>query len=186
MRSQFFPDREVLMEIAKRSTSARSFKSLDGFIQSTSGEYMELFRKSAACEQRRQIIYAYLEVVENMTGSLALDSDLPYSKQRIEEAILQELADDPESDLRRRLEIAYVQLESFIPCKDYRVIEDFKDASQRAQEIADVRDPTSILKSARIMRMAKGERAVKLEEEIHEQMNKRHFKVRKIREGCTV
>lgn len=176
------------MEIAKHLTSAKRFKPLDAFIHGTSGELGELFCNcnSADCEQRRQIISAYLQVVENISGTLAPESALPYSKQQIGEAILQELAEDPESDLRRRLEIAYIQLESFVPCKDFRMIEDFKDASQRAQDIADVGDPSSILMSARIMRTAKGERAVKLEERIHEQMNARHFQVKKIREGCIV
>ncbi len=173
------------MEITKY-TSARNFKSVSPFARRFSGEQMEFFCDSAACEQRRQIIFAYLEVVENMGGPLAPDSDLPYSKEQIGEAILQTLADDPDSDLRRRLEIAYILLESFIPCKDYRMIEDFKNASRRAQDIADVGNPTSILMSARIMKTAMGERAVKLEEKIYEQMNARHFQVQKIREGCIV
>ena len=53
--------------------------------------------------------------------------------------MLQELADDPENDLR--LPKSLTLLESFIPYDEYRVIEDFKDVSLRAQEITDMRDP---------------------------------------------
>ncbi len=103
-------------------------------------------------EQRWRIVSAYLRVLEDMKGPIAVDTELPCPKELIGQAILHELADDPESDLRRQLEIAYVQLESFIPYEEYRVIEDFKNASLRAQKIADMGDPTSILRSARIMR----------------------------------
>jgi hypothetical protein len=97
---------------------------------------------------------------------------------------LQELADDPEYDLRRHLEIAFVQLESFIPYREYRVIEDFKDASLRAQRIADMGDPTSILRSARIMRSSRGENAVRLEEKIYEKMRARRLQLLRVRESC--
>ena len=122
--------------------------------------------------------------LDDMKGPIAADSDLPCSKERIGEAILQELADEPEYDLKRRLEIAYVQLESFIPYREYRVIEDFKDASLRAQSIPDMGDPTSILRSARIMKKAKGESAVRLQEKIYEKMNARRLQLRRIRERC--
>jgi len=173
------------MEIVNRHVSARNSKTREAFIQGTSVERVEDcggFRDSTH-EKRWQIISAYLRVLEDISGPIAVDSDLPYSKERIGEAILQELEDDPESDLRRRLEIAYVQLESFIPYKEYRVIEDFKAASLCAQKIADMGDPTSILRSARIMRRAKGENAVRLEEKIYERTNARHLQLQRLREG---
>ena len=77
-----------------------------------------------------------------------------------------------------------MQLESFIPYREYRVIEDFKDASLRAQSIADMGDPTSILMSARIMKRAKGESAVRLQEKIYEKMSARRLQLRRIRERC--
>ncbi len=123
------------------------------------------------------------EVLEDMKGPIAVDSELPCPKEQIGKAILRELAEDPESDLRRRLEIAYVQLESFIPYEEYRVIEDFKDASLFAQQIADMGDPTSILRSARIIRRANGESAVRLQEKIHEKMTERQLQVLKLRES---
>ncbi len=174
------------MEIANSRTSATNFKAREAFVQGTPGEYVEErwgFRDPTR-EKRWRIISAYLLVLENMSGPIAVISDLPYSKERIGEAILQELTEDPESDLRRQLEIAYVQLESFIPYKEYLVIEDFKDASLRAQRIADMGDPTSILMSARIMRRAKGDSAVRLEEKIYEKMNLRHLQLQRLREVC--
>jgi len=43
---------------------------------------------------------------------------------------------------------------------------DFRDASLHAEEMADTGDPTSIIKSAKIMRKAKGEPAVSIQERI--------------------
>jgi hypothetical protein len=173
------------MEIANSQSSDKSFKARDAFVQATSGEHMEQLAgfRDATREKRWRIISAYLRVLDDMSGPIAVEADLPYPKERIGEAILQELADDPESDLRRRLEIAYVQLESFIPYREFRVIEDFKDASLRAQKIADMGDPTSILMSARIMRKAKGESAILLEEKIYAKMSASHLRLQRLREG---
>ncbi len=147
------------------------------------GEEYEYCRRDLTHERMSRIISAYLLVLEDMKGPIAVDSELPYPKERIGQAILQELADDPENDLRRQLEIAYVRLESFIPYDEYRVIEDFKDVSLRAQEIADMRDPTSILRSARIMSNAKGESAVRFQEKIYEKMTARRLQILQLGKG---
>ena len=88
-----------------------------------------------------------------------------------------ELADDPQSDLRKQLEIGYVLLESFVSYDEYRAVEDFKNASFCAEQIADSRNPSSILKSARIMKKVRGERAVRVQERIHEKMKKRQLEL---------
>ena len=69
------------------------------------------------------------------------------------------------------------------PYEEYRVIEDFKDVSLRAEETADMRDPTSILRSVRIMSNAKGESAVRIEEKIYEKMKARHLQIQQLGEG---
>lgn len=134
-------------------------------------------------EQRSRTICAYLQVLEGMKGPIAADLELPFPKEQIRQAILDELADDPESDLRRRLEIGYVLLESFIPYEEYRAVEDFKTASLRAEQITDMRNPASILKSARMMRKARGDSAVRVEERIYEKMKKRQLEIQEFQKG---
>jgi hypothetical protein len=147
----FFSIRERPMETANghipASSSSKTPKALASGAMGEYGEEYEYCHRDLTHERMWRIISAYLLVLEDMKGPIAVDSELPCPKERIGQAILQELADDPESDLRRQLEIAYVQLESFIPYEEYCVIEDFKNASLRAQRIADMGDPTSILRS---------------------------------------
>jgi len=128
-------------------------------------------------EQRSRIVRAYLKVLENTKGPVAVEDELPFPKEQIGQAILRELAEEPDCDLRRRLEIAYVLLESFIPYEDYRTIEDFKSASLCAQQVADMADPTSILRSAQMMKKADGDNAVRLQEKIYEKMRERQRQV---------
>jgi hypothetical protein len=174
------------MQITIRHIYATSsFNCPEAFLKGARAENGEEY---GACldstrEQGSGIICAYLQVLEDMRGSIGIDSELPCPKEQIGEAILRELADDPDGDLRRQLEIAYVLLESFIPVEEYRVIEDFKAASLFAQQIADTGDPTSILRSAGILRKANGESAVRLEEKIHEEMSKRQLQVLRLRES---
>jgi len=165
--------------------ATRLFNCTEAFLKGAGAEDGEEYGccPDSTQEQRSRIICAYLQVLEEMRGPIGMDSELPCPKEQIGEAIFHELADDPEGDLRQQLEIAYVLLESFIPHEDYRVIEDFKNACRSAQQIARTGDPTSILRSAGIIRKANGESAVRLQEKIHDKMSKRQLQVLRLRES---
>ncbi|SPF39251.1 hypothetical protein SBDP1_230041 [Syntrophobacter sp. SbD1] len=174
------------MEICNGHFSATSaFKHPEVFVKGAPSEEGEFygFSPDRTQEARCRIICAYLKVLENVRVSVAVDCELPFSKEQIGGAILNELAEDPESDLRRKLEIAYVLLESFIPNEEYQVIEDFKKASLCAQQIADMGDPTSILRSASMVRKARGDSAVRLQEKIYEKMRKRQQQIQALEQG---
>ncbi len=130
---------------------------------------------------RSHIISAYLQVLEKHKTPLAADLMLPFPKEQIAQAILSELAENPDSDLRKQLEIGYVLLESFVSYEEYRLVEDFKNASFCAERIAHSRNPSSILKSARLLKRVWGERAVKVQERIHERMQKRQLDLLELR-----
>ena len=174
------------MEICNSHFSATgSFNNPEAFgkgVPEEEGEFYG-FSPDQTQEERRRIICAYLDVLENVRNSVAVDRELPFSKEQIGLAILDELAEDPECDLRRKLEIAYVLLESFIPNEEYEVIEGFKKASLCAQQIADIGDPTSILRSAGIIRKAGGDSAVRLQEKIYERIRKRQLQLQRLHKG---
>lgn len=132
---------------------------------------------------RSAIISAYLHVLEKIKGPLAVDLELPFPKEQIAQAILSELADNPECDLRNQLEIGFVLLESFVAYDEYRAVEDFKNASLCAEKIAESGNPSSILESAHLMRQVRGERAVKVQERIHEKMKKRQLELLGLQKG---
>lgn len=121
-------------------------------------------------ERRWEIILAYLRALEGMTDCVAVESDLPYSKEVIRRAILEELREGQNMDLWNYLEIAYVQLEAFIPYEEYRVIADFKYTSEIAMEMAFSGDPTSIIRSAQLIKRVKGDWAIRIQEKIYENM----------------
>lgn len=140
-------------------------------------------KQGLTCEQRWEIISAYFQLLEEQRGSIGIESDLPYRKDLIRLVILQELVENPNSDCRSHLEIAYVQLEAFIPYEEYKIITDFKDASMLAQELANSGDPASIIRSAQLMKNVRGDRAVAIQERISDQMRKRHAQIRTVGEG---
>jgi hypothetical protein len=133
-----------------------------------------------SAEKRQEIIFAYLGKLEQTSSTVAMESDLPYEKGLIRLAILEELLENPETELRGHLEIAYVQLESFIPYEEFMVMADFKNASRVARQMADTGDPASIIDSARIMKKVKGDRAVSIQEQISDKMKKRLAQLQKI------
>jgi hypothetical protein len=69
-------------------------------------------------------------------------------------------------------------LESFLPLKEYKVIQDFELASSLAQEMAESGDPRDIIASARILSQVQGDRAVKIQEIISQEMRKRLEEIR--------
>ncbi len=147
----------------------------DGFLE-TQGrlEKHELSPDSGTdAGSRWEIISAYINVLENCVSPVENESLLPFSKDVIRRAIYEELTVNPDSEFRGHLEIAFARLESFLPYDEFKVIREFKVVSSVALRMAGTGDPADILASARILKEAKGERAVKIQEKVSKRMRKR-------------
>ena len=127
-----------------------------------------------------KVISSYGRILEKCSSPVENECQLPFPKGVIRRAICQELFDNPDPDLRGHLEVAYAQLESFVPPEEFQVIQDFKLASSLAHEIAKSGEPDDIIASARILKDSKGDRAVKITERISEKMRKRLEQIRSI------
>ena len=131
-------------------------------------------------EKRWEIIAAYMKILEECPSPLRQESFLPFPKEHIERAIWQELEENPESECRNDLEIAYAHIDSFLPAEEFELIENFKQASLLAQDKVQSGDPQDIIVSARILKQAGGERAVSIQEKISEQIRKKFNRIREI------
>lgn len=138
-----------------------------------------ILRDGLSREKRREVIAAYLAALQRVGGSVAAESDLPNKKDTIRMAILQEMVENPNADMKG-LEIAYAQLESFLPDDEFKVIADFKNASLRAQEMVESGDPIRIISSARVMEKMEGDRAVRIQEKISEKIHQRMAEIQEI------
>jgi len=88
--------------------------------------------------------------------------------------------DNPTCDRRTDLEIAYVQLESFIADKEYWILSEFKNAGILAQELAATGDPNNIAAAVRLLKKTKGDIAVRIQERISRKMRGRLKQIRKL------
>jgi hypothetical protein len=131
-------------------------------------------------EQRGEIISRYERLLEKYSTSVASEVDLPYPKEMIRRAICEELIENPDSEMRSYLEIAFVQLESFLSAEEFKIVHDFKRASLLAQEIAKSGDPRDIVASAEILSKVKGEKAVRIHEKISKKIRRRIAEIRAI------
>jgi len=131
-------------------------------------------------EQRWEIISRYERLLEKYSTSVASEVDLPYPKEMIRRAICEELIENPDSEMRSYLEIAFVQLESFLSPEEFKIVHDFKRASLLAQEIAKSGDPRDIVASAEILSKVKGEKAVRIHEKISKKIRRRIAEIRAI------
>lgn len=135
----------------------------------------------AQCGERRSTIIAkYLTVLENCPMSVARESSLPYSKKTIRHAIIEELRENPAGELRNSLEVAYVQLETFLPWDEYRLLRGFKFACAITREVARSGKPRDIIALARLLDRDEGKRAVEIQESISEQMRRRQQEISSI------
>ena len=129
---------------------------------------------------RWRVISSYGHTLERCSSPVEKESQLPYPKEVIRRAICQELFENPDPDLRGHLEVAYAQLESFVSPEEFQIIQDFKLASSLAHEIAKSGEPNDIIASARILKKAKGDSAVKITESISEKTRKRLEQIRSV------
>ena len=132
------------------------------------------------CRERQRIIASYEELLEKWREPVGPESVLPFPKDLIAAAIYQELMDNPTCDRQTDLEVAYVQLEFFIPDEEYCILSDFKHAAALARELADTGQPDYIVAAVRLLKKAKGDSAVRILERISQRMQGRLKQIRKL------
>jgi len=137
------------------------------------GGKQDLPSEEMSAERRWHVLTAYGKVLEACSSSFELESQLPFPKHLIREAIRAELTENPDSDLRSHLEIAYAQLEAFLPAEDFRIMQEFRAAGSLARRMSLRGDPGGIIASARILKFARGEKAVGIQEKISLRMRAR-------------
>ncbi len=129
---------------------------------------------------RADILAAYEKILESHLTPLNELSVLPFSKEIIRKAIREELAENPDYESRNHLEIAFVQLESFVPPDDYQLVEDFKKLSGIVQKMARSGDPRDLMESWRLVKQISGDRVVRIFEIISDKMRRRLEEARSI------
>ncbi len=133
-----------------------------------------------SAKQRSDVISSYEQLLERYATPMARETDLPYPKALIRRAICDELRENPDSEMRSYLEIAFVQLECFLPPEEFNVVHDFKRAGALAQELAKSGDPRDVVASAAILRKVKGEKAVRILEKISRKIRRRVAQIRAV------
>ncbi len=129
---------------------------------------------------RSVIISAYLKCLQGLQSPVAQEVDLPYPKYIIRQAIWNEVKDNPDSEMRDQLEIAYSQLESFLPQEEYEVLRGFQFACALTWEVTKSGNPRDIIASARLLSRCQGNRAVEIQERISHRMRRRREEIRSI------
>ena len=128
-------------------------------------------------EQRHRIISDYESFLEGWNAPLGSESALPFPKELIKKSIFEEVMDSSDTE-RNQLEIAYVRLEIFVPDEEYWTVTEFKNASRIAEEMAGTGDPADLVASVRLLKEARGESAVKIQERVSERMRKSMEQIR--------
>lgn len=129
---------------------------------------------------RSEIVSAYLKCLQGLQSPVARELDLPYPKYVIRQAIREEIRDNPDSEMRDQLEIAYSQLESYLPQEEYELLRGFQFACALAREVTKSGNPSDIIASARLLSRCQGNRAVEIQEKISQRMRKRREEIRSI------
>jgi hypothetical protein len=121
---------------------------------------------------RQEIIQAYLRILELVKTPVRIEWQLPFPRNVIRRAIREELLDNPGTDARDCLEVAYAEIESFISMEDYELLRRFKETCTLAEEMARGGKPGDILASSRLMERICGEKAVRVLERVSNAMRR--------------
>lgn len=129
---------------------------------------------------RHEIIHDYLETLDLLKSPIRIEWELPRSKREIQQAIREELLENPGSDIRDQLEMAYAEIESFISVEEYELLSRFRETCSIAEQLAESGTPGDILASSRLMERICGEKAVKVLERISHAMRKQLDSIRSV------
>jgi len=133
---------------------------------------------------RYEIISAYGQVLEQCNSPVQNEARLPYPKETIRRAIYEEVHENPDNTVRSTLEIAFAQLESFLPPQEYGTLQAFKRAVELAQQTASSGNPVDIIRSLRLLKEIDGEKAVSIGERISRKMRSRLAQIRSTRSSA--
>ena len=93
-----------------------------------------------SAHQRARIIAAYEAVLNDRSSTVGRESALPFSKDRIRQAILEELKETSPENVDA-LEVGYLELESFVRDDDFEAVVAFEKAVARARALMVSGDP---------------------------------------------
>lgn len=88
--------------------------------------------------QRANIITEYNKVLENRKYTVGKASDLPFSKELIRKAIVQELLNPTYKSQIHAMETAYLELETFVCEKEFEVIKKHEEGAASLSEYAEI------------------------------------------------
>ncbi len=154
--------------------TARKPRELSSFAKAPESE------RPSTPERRQEIITSYLNTLDCLKSPIRSESDLPFSREAIQTAIIEELVKNPETDLRGQLEIAYAEIESFIPVEEYELLRRFKESCSQVEQLAERGDPGDIVACSRLVDRNFGEKAVGVLERISRAMGEQLQTIRSI------
>lgn len=131
--------------------------------------------------QRIEIIAAYGDVLENRTFSVGRESDLPFPKQLIREALSEELLNPTYPEMLNALEVGFVELESFLPEEQYLLVTQFEKAVTDAHKTVDAGEVQSLKKAASSIAKS-GELVREIQQEISQRYEERLRQVQNMRQ----
>lgn len=138
---------------------------------STAGETM-------SADQRARIIEAYGAALNSRRSStVGHDSELPFPKDRIRQAILEELKETSPENVDV-LEVGYVELESFVSDDDFEAVVAFEKAVAQARALMASGNPEDTERAAQLISEAP-ERAGQVQQEI---ITRQEQRLRELRE----
>ena len=143
-------------------------------------EYAAMVRLMSV-DERCEVISRYGRLLEKTPSPVGREADLPYPKAVIRKAIYEELWENPDSEKRNFLEIALIQLECLLPADEFKVVNDFKRASTRAQELARSGKAMDIVACADLLNQDQGDEAVGILEDMSRRIRRRILEIRTIK-----
>ncbi|MHC1743625.1 MAG: hypothetical protein AB9873_11410 [Syntrophobacteraceae bacterium] len=132
------------------------------------------------CKHRREILAAYVEVLKVHSSSMKPASSLPYPKDLIRQAIVEELIETLEAEDLTHLEFSYSQLEVFLESREYNLVEKFARIKSVVDRLARSGMPLDLLAAGEMARKFPGDKVVGIFQRVSKQISIRLAEVRRL------
>ena len=131
--------------------------------------------------QRIEIISAYGNILENRRLIVGRESDLPFPKELIRQALAEELVNPSRPELLNALEIAFLELESFLTDEEFELVSQFLKAVAEGAPLLEKGDIDLAQKAAALIADTPRE-AIEIQGKIARQQEERLRQVENMRE----
>ncbi len=89
---------------------------------------------------RAEVLRSYGTILAKSKNTVALKKSLPFQREVIEQAILDELRTNPHIELREQLKVAFLSLDIFVADEEFKIAKEYEHITEKVTALPHTAD----------------------------------------------